>query len=57
MEYKTKQRIYRGRISPGQEALKEMFKVIGHHENENQNDYEILLSPIRMAKEKKTNLR
>jgi hypothetical protein len=36
-------RILNRRISNGQEALKEIFKLISHLKNENQNDPEIVL--------------
>jgi hypothetical protein len=49
MGYKTKQRIHNRRISNGLEVLKEMFKVLSHQRNANQNDPEIL-PHTRMAK-------
>jgi len=33
MRYKSKQRIHNRKISNGQEALKEMFKVLGYQRN------------------------
>ena len=41
MEYRGKQRIHNRRISNGLEVLKEMFKVLSHQGNANQNDPEI----------------
>ena len=41
MGYRPKIRIYNRRISNGQEALKEMFKVLSYQENANQKDPEI----------------
>ena len=42
MGYKAKQKILNRGIPNGQEALKEMFKVLSNQGNENQNDPEIL---------------
>jgi hypothetical protein len=42
MEYKAKQRILNRGISNGQEALKEVFNILSHQENINQNYSEIL---------------
>jgi hypothetical protein len=41
MRSRAKQRIYNRRILNGQEAFKEMFKVLSHQRNANQNDLEI----------------
>ena len=41
MECRAKQKILKREISNGQEALKEMFKVLSHQGNANQNDPEI----------------
>ena len=41
MECRAKQKILKREISNGQEALKEMFKVLSHQRNANQNDPEI----------------
>ena len=41
MGYRAKQKILKREISNGQEALKEMFKVLSHQGNANQNDPEI----------------
>ena len=43
MECRAKQKILKREISNGQEALKEMFKVLSHQGNANQKDPEILL--------------
>jgi hypothetical protein len=40
MGYRYNQRIFRG-ISNGLEALKEMFSILSHQGNANQNDCEI----------------
>ena len=42
MECRAKQKILKREISNGQEALKEMFKVLSHQGNTNQNNLEIL---------------
>ena len=42
MECRAKQKILKREISNGQEALKEMFKVLSHQRNANQNDPETL---------------
>ena len=41
MGYGAKQRILQKEISNGQEILKEIFKVLSHQGNANQNDPEI----------------
>jgi hypothetical protein len=41
MGYRAKQRIHNRRILNGREALKEMFKILNHQGNANQNDPEI----------------
>jgi hypothetical protein len=41
MGYKAKQRIHNRGLSNGQEALKEMFKVLSDQGNANQNNTEI----------------
>ena len=41
MECRAKQKILKREISNGQEALKEMFKVLSHQGNVNQNGPEI----------------
>ena len=41
MGYRTKQRIHNRGVLNGQEALKEMFKVLSHQGNANQNNPEI----------------
>jgi hypothetical protein len=57
MGYRTKQRIHNRGISNGPEELKEMFKVISHQENANQNDPEISnLTPIRIGNIKTSGL-
>jgi hypothetical protein len=49
MGYRAKQRILNRGISNGQEALKEMFKVLCHQEVTNQNNFEFSSYTIRMA--------
>ena len=41
MGYKSKQRILNRRISNNQETLMDMFKILSHQENVNQNDSKI----------------
>jgi hypothetical protein len=41
MGYRTKQGILNRVITNGQEALKEVFNILSHRGNENQNDPEI----------------
>jgi hypothetical protein len=41
MECRANQRIHNRRISNGLEAHKEIFKVLSHQRNANQNDLEI----------------
>jgi hypothetical protein len=41
MQYRAQQRIQNRRISNGPEAFKEMFKVLSHQGNANQNNLEI----------------
>jgi hypothetical protein len=41
MGYRTKQRIHNGGILNGRKAFKEMFKVLSHQGNANQNEPEI----------------
>jgi hypothetical protein len=41
MGYRAKQRIHNRGISNGREALKEMFQVLSHQGNANQNNPEI----------------
>jgi hypothetical protein len=43
MGYRAKRRIHNRGIANGQEAPKEMFKVLRHQGNANQNNPEILL--------------
>jgi len=50
MGYRTKQTIFNWGILNRQEAPKEMFNIISLQENANQNNPDILLTPIRMAK-------
>jgi hypothetical protein len=50
MGYRAKQRIIDRGISNDQEAHKEMFSVLSHQENANQNNSEFPFTPIRMAK-------
>ena len=50
MGYRTKPRIYKREILNGREAPQDLFKVLNDQRNANQNDPEILLTPIRMAK-------
>ena len=50
MGHKTKQRILNRGISNGREALKEMFKVLSHQRNANQNICEISSYTYKMAK-------
>jgi hypothetical protein len=50
MGYRAKQVIHNRKLSNRLKALKEMFKVLSHQRNANQNDPEIHLIPIRMAK-------
>jgi hypothetical protein len=42
MGYRTKQRILNWGISNGREAPKEMFNILSHQGNANQNNPEIL---------------
>jgi hypothetical protein len=42
MGYRAKQRILISGISSGQETLKDMFDILSHQGNANQNDHEIL---------------
>jgi hypothetical protein len=42
MEYTDKQRILNRGISNGQETLKQMFNILSHQGNANQNNPEIL---------------
>ena len=39
--YRTKQQILNRRITNDRESLKEMFKVLSHQRNENQNNSEV----------------
>ena len=41
MGHGTEQRILNRKISNGRKTLKEMFNILGHQRNENQNDSEI----------------
>ena len=41
MRYRAKQRIFNGGISNWQDAHKEMFNILSHQENVNQNNPEI----------------
>ena len=41
MEFRAKQKILKREISNGQEALKEMFKVLSHQGNANHNNSEV----------------
>ena len=41
MECRAKQKILKREISNGQEALKEMFNILSHQGNANQNNSEI----------------
>jgi hypothetical protein len=43
MGYRTKHKILNREISNVQKALKEMFSVLNHQENANQNNSEVLL--------------
>ena len=53
MWYRSNQRILTRRISNDYKTLKEMFNIISHQGNMNQNDSESIL-PIRVAKIKNT---
>ena len=50
MGYRTKQKIYNTGILNRRESLKEMSKFLSDQENENQNNPEFYLTPIRMLK-------
>ena len=41
MGHRAKQRIHKRRLSKGQKALKEMFKILSHQGNANQDHMEI----------------
>jgi hypothetical protein len=42
MRYRFKQRTFQGSISEVGETRKEMFNILGHQKNANQNYFEIL---------------
>jgi hypothetical protein len=50
MVYKAKQRILNRRFLNGQEALKEMFKVLSHQGMQIKMILKFHLTPVRMAK-------
>ena len=52
MECRAKQKILKREISNGQEALKEMVKVLSHQGNANHNNSEVLLYPSEMVRSK-----
>ena len=54
MGYRSKQRILSIKFSNGQKILKELFSLLSHQGNANQNALRFHLIPIRMAKIKNT---
>jgi hypothetical protein len=50
MRYRDKQRVLNWGILNGREAPKEMFNIITHQGNGNQNTLIFYLTPVRMAK-------
>ena len=52
MECRAKQKILKREISNGQEALKEMFKVLNHQGKANHNISEVHLYPSEMVRSK-----